>query len=171
MSSRVAASLYNPVGQWYVRKEGSIASVVEPIESRIVEFLNSDGLRVTYEQKKNGVNAEFRVKSLTDNSSRPGFFIHTGAWYDDWEAHRRNPKPYDWAVVKLGGNYGEKSKLQATYAPEGSGITGTQTVDPSFAGWKTLFPASPCGPSQWHGWKFSAEVSDVKRLGNFGRRA
>jgi allantoicase len=108
--------------------------------------------------------------------SRPGVFIHTGAWYDGWETRRHNSEPYDWVVIKLGvaaasihgvevdtayfkGNYGEKAELQATYAQEGSGITDAQIADPSFAGWKTLLPASPCGPSQRHGWKFPIEVS------------
>ncbi|KAJ5481788.1 hypothetical protein N7475_000600 [Penicillium sp. IBT 31633x] len=112
----------------------------------------------------------------TPSISRPGVFVHTGAWYDGWETRRHNPEPYDWAVIKLGvaaasihgvevdtahfkGNYGEKAALQATYAPEGSGITDAQIADSSFAGWTTLLPASPCGPSQRHGWKFPAEVS------------
>lgn len=112
----------------------------------------------------------------TPSISRPGVFVHTGAWYDGWETRRHNPDPYDWAVIKLGvaaasihgvevdtahfiGNYGEKAELQATHAPEGSGITDAQIADPSFAGWKTLLPTSPCGPSQRHGWKFDAEIT------------
>ncbi|KAJ5489938.1 Allantoicase [Penicillium expansum] len=88
------------------------------------------------------------------------------------------PDPYDWVVIKLGvaaayihgvevdtahftGNYGEKAELQATHAPEGSGVTDAQIADPSFAGWKTLLPVSPCGPSQRHGWKFDDEISQT----------
>ncbi|KAJ5429770.1 hypothetical protein N7491_006786 [Penicillium cf. griseofulvum] len=111
------------------------------------------------------------VLTPTPSVSRPGVFVHTGAWYDGWETRRHNPEPYDWTVIKLGvaaayihgievhithyiGNHGEKTELQATHAPEGSGI-----ADPRFAGWKTLLPASPCGPSQRHGWKFPAEIT------------
>jgi allantoicase len=53
----------------------------------------------------------------------------------------------------LKGNYGEKVELQATYAPQGSGITDAEIVNLRFASWNTPLPASPCGPSQRHGWK------------------
>src|ERR1700761_4608836 len=33
---------------------------------------------------------------------KPGYFVHTGAWYDGWETRRHNPKEYDWVVIKLG---------------------------------------------------------------------
>ncbi|KAJ5095339.1 hypothetical protein NUU61_004695 [Penicillium alfredii] len=125
--------------------------------------------------------------------SRPGVFVHTGAWYDGWETRRHNPEPYDWVVIKLGvsaaaiqgievdtahfkGNYGEKAELQATYAPEGSGITDDQIASPSYGGWTTLLPASPCGPSQRHGWKLpsvAAPYTHVRLLmypdGGFAR--
>lgn len=98
---------------------------------------------------------------------RPGIFIHTGAWYDGWETRRHNPNPYDWVVIKLGvasgaiqgvevdtayfvGNYGEKAELQGTYAPA---VTDDEIASPDYAGWKTILPAQPCGPSQRRAWK------------------
>lgn len=106
--------------------------------------------------------------------SRPGVFVHTGAWYDGWETRRHNPEPYDWVVIKLGvaagaiqgvevdtahfkGNYGEKAELQATYAPD---VPDEQVANPSYNGWKTILPASPCGPSQRHAWKISYDAAN-----------
>ncbi|KAJ5887930.1 hypothetical protein N7495_007971 [Penicillium taxi] len=108
--------------------------------------------------------------------SRPGVFIHTGAWYDGWETRRHNQDPYDWVVIKLGvtgsiqgvevdtafftGNYGEKAELQAIYAPEGSGITDDQIASPSFNGWNTVLPVSECGPSQRRAWKIPYDAQN-----------
>lgn len=104
--------------------------------------------------------------------NRPGVFVHTGAWYDGWETRRHNPEPYDWAVIKLGvagatiqgvevdtgffvGNYGEKAELQGTYAPAGSGVSDADIANPNFAGWSTILPPQPCGPSQRRAWKLN----------------
>ncbi|PLB53122.1 allantoicase [Aspergillus steynii IBT 23096] len=104
--------------------------------------------------------------------NRPGVFVHTGAWYDGWETRRHNPEPYDWAVIKLGvagatiqgvevdtgffiGNYGEKAELQGTYAPADSGVSDAEIANPNFAGWSTILPAQPCGPSQRRAWKLN----------------
>lgn len=106
--------------------------------------------------------------------SRPGVFVHTGAWYDGWETRRHNPEPYDWVVIKLGvaaasiqgvevdtahfkGNYGEKAELQATYAPEDSRVTDDQIASHSYVDWTTILPASPCGPSQRQAWKLPVD--------------
>ena len=108
--------------------------------------------------------------------SRPGVFVHTGAWYDGWETRRHNQEPYDWVVIKLGvaagaiqgvevdtaffkGNFGEKAELQATYAPEGSGVADEQIANPSYQGWITVLPASPCGPSQRQAWKIPYDAA------------
>jgi len=106
--------------------------------------------------------------------SRPGVFVHTGAWYDGWETRRHNPQPYDWVVIKLGatgviqgvevdtahfkGNYGEKAELWATYAPNGSDA---ELSDPSYSGWKTVLPIVPCGPSQRQAWKIPHEANST----------
>ncbi|PYH93629.1 allantoicase, expressed, purine use [Aspergillus ellipticus CBS 707.79] len=101
--------------------------------------------------------------------NRPGVFIHTGAWYDGWETRRHNPAPYDWVVIKLGvssaaiqgveidtgffiGNYGEKAEVQGTYAPD---APDAELIDPNYAGWSTILPAKPCGPSQRRAWKLA----------------
>ena len=105
--------------------------------------------------------------------SRPGVFVHTGAWYDGWETRRHNPEPYDWVVIKLGvaagaiqgvevdtahfkGNYGEKAELWATHAP---GVADEQITDPSYTGWTTVLPPSSCGPSQRQAWKIPYDAA------------
>ena len=101
--------------------------------------------------------------------NRPGVFVHTGAWYDGWETRRHNPEPYDWAVIKLGvasavikavevdtgffvGNFGEKAEVQATYAPNESGISDEEIAEAGFTGWETILGPSACGPSQRRAW-------------------
>ena len=96
--------------------------------------------------------------------------MHTGAWYDGWETRRHNPNPYDWVIIKLGvaagaiqgvevdtayfvGNFGEKAELQATYAPA---LTDEEISSPNYADWKTILPASPCGPSQRCAWRVNS---------------
>ncbi|KAJ5957218.1 hypothetical protein N7501_011497 [Penicillium viridicatum] len=91
----------------------------------------------------------------TPSISRPSVFVHTGA-----SSSTPVPDPYDWAVIKLGVAAAYIHGVEVDTAHFiGSGVTDAQIADPSFAGWKTLLPASPCGPSQRHGWKFDAEIS------------
>ncbi|KAJ9612723.1 Allantoicase [Knufia peltigerae] len=101
---------------------------------------------------------------------KPGFFVHTGAWYDGWETRRHNPKEYDWVVIKLGcvgvidavevdtahfnGNEAPYAGLDGCFLTpeqeEGSGVE-----KEGFRGWKEVLPPSKCGPSQRQAWKVS----------------
>ncbi|KAK2768173.1 Allantoicase [Arachnomyces sp. PD_36] len=98
---------------------------------------------------------------------KPGVFVHTGAWYDGWETRRHNPEPYDWVIIKLGvgsgvvegvevdtayfvGNYAESVEAQGTYA---AGDDDAAIAKKEYAGWETILPKTPCGPSQRHAWE------------------
>ncbi|KAF3927924.1 Allantoicase [Dactylellina cionopaga] len=93
---------------------------------------------------------------------KPGFFVHTGAWYDGWETRRHNPEPEDWVIVKLGvaagrifgfevdtaffnGNHAPEVTVQALYNPPGS--PAPTKDDPR---WEIALPLQECGPSQRH---------------------
>jgi allantoicase len=97
---------------------------------------------------------------------KPGYFVHTGAWYDGWETRRHNPKEFDWVVVQLGcvgrieavevdtayfnGNEAPEVSVEGCYLPgggDGSGVNGE-----GFKGWKEVMARQPCGPSMRQGW-------------------
>lgn len=103
---------------------------------------------------------------------KPGYFVHTGAWYDGWETRRHNPKEYDWVVIKLGsvgtidavevdtahfnGNEAPFAGLDGCFITpeqeEGSGVD-----QEGFQGWTEVLPPSKCGPSQRQAWKVSGQ--------------
>ncbi|KAK6342528.1 Allantoicase [Orbilia javanica] len=93
---------------------------------------------------------------------KPGYFVHTGAWYDGWETRRHNPEPEDWVIVKLGvnsgrifgfeidtaffnGNHAPEVTVEALFTPPSSEAPGP--TDPR---WTTILPIQECGPSQRH---------------------
>jgi allantoicase len=95
---------------------------------------------------------------------KPGYFVHTGAWYDGWETRRHNPKPFDWVVVKLGcvgtveaieidtahfnGNEAPAIAVDGCFLPEDQ--SGVEKED--FSGWKEVLPSQPCGPTMRQAW-------------------
>lgn len=101
---------------------------------------------------------------------KPGYFVHTGAWYDGWETRRHNPKEFDWVVIKLGGvgrieaveiDTAHFNGNEAPYAGlDGCFLTPEQEQDrgvdkEDFQGWTEVLPPSKCGPSQRQAWKVS----------------
>ncbi|KAK2812758.1 hypothetical protein FQN50_001087 [Emmonsiellopsis sp. PD_5] len=99
---------------------------------------------------------------------KPGLFIHTGAWYDGWESRRHNPSDYDWVVLKLGvaagivrgveidtaffvGNYGESVLVEGCYV-DPAVDRDEEVASEDWAGWETILPKQPCGPSQRQAW-------------------
>jgi len=95
--------------------------------------------------------------------SRPGVFVHTGAWYDGWETRRHNLDPYEWAVIKLGvaaasihsvevdtahfkGDYGEEAELQATYPNRRPQFRWLEDTFACFALWRLSFMAGNSPP-------------------------
>jgi len=101
---------------------------------------------------------------------KPGYFVHTGAWYDGWETRRHNPKEFDWVVIKLGcvgtidavevdtahfnGNEAPFAGLDGCFlTSEQEGGSGVEKED--FQGWTEVLPPSKCGPSQRQAWKVS----------------
>ncbi|KAK4940376.1 Allantoicase [Elasticomyces elasticus] len=101
---------------------------------------------------------------------KPGYFVHTGAWYDGWETRRHNSKEYDWVVIKLGcvgtidavevdtahfnGNEAPFAGLDGCFL--GPDQEGEVPVDKEeFQGWTEVLPRSKCGPSQRQAWKVS----------------
>ncbi|KAK2747639.1 Allantoicase [Onygenales sp. PD_40] len=102
---------------------------------------------------------------------KPGLFIHTGAWYDGWESRRHNPAEYDWVVLKLGvaagivhgveidtaffvGNYGESVVVEGCYVDPSTTEKerDEEVASEAWAGWETILPQQPCGPSQRQAW-------------------
>ncbi|KAL2436579.1 Allantoicase [Exophiala dermatitidis] len=101
---------------------------------------------------------------------KPGYFVHTGAWYDGWETRRHNPKEFDWVVIKLGcvgrveavevdtayfnGNEAPFAGLDGCFlSPDQEEDSGVDKE--SFSGWEQILPPSKCGPSQRQAWKVS----------------
>ncbi|KAK2882685.1 hypothetical protein FQN49_000117 [Arthroderma sp. PD_2] len=104
---------------------------------------------------------------------KPGYFVHTGAWYDGWETRRHNPAEYDWALVKLGvgsgiiegieidtayfvGNYGENVVVEGAYLPAAepeSASSEQEMISDSYSKWVTILPLQPCGPSVRQAWR------------------
>ncbi|KAK6355448.1 Allantoicase [Orbilia brochopaga] len=92
---------------------------------------------------------------------KPGYFVHTGAWYDGWETRRHNQEPEDWVIIKLGvnsgrifgfevdtaffnGNHAPAVTVQGLFSPPSA-----QPPTPS-SQWTTILPLQECGPSQRH---------------------
>lgn len=100
--------------------------------------------------------------------SRPGHFVHSGAWYDGWETRRHNPAPYDFVIFRLGvasgrvagveidtafftGNHAPEVSVEGSFSADDKAV-----LDPAFAGWSTILPQTPCGPSRRHAWLLPA---------------
>ncbi|KAF9696332.1 hypothetical protein EKO04_005594 [Ascochyta lentis] len=96
--------------------------------------------------------------------SRPGVFVHSGAWYDGWETRRHNTAPFDWVVIRLGtasgkvagveidtaffnGNHAPEIAVEGTFADSDDAVK-----DESYSAWETVLSKQECGPSQRHGW-------------------
>lgn len=113
---------------------------------------------------------------------KPGVFVHTGAWYDGWETRRHNPAEYDWAVIELGagsgviegveidtacfvGNYGEKALVEGAYIADKSSKEAVEDVkSPGYAGWSTILPIQPCGPSRRQAWTLGKATGPVTHV-------
>ncbi|KAF3935106.1 Allantoicase [Dactylella cylindrospora] len=104
---------------------------------------------------------------------KPGYFVHTGAWYDGWETRRHNPEPEDWVIVKLGvnsgrifgfevdtayfnGNHAPEVTVQALYSSPDSPAPG-----PKDSRWTTVLPLQECGPSQRHVYLLSSPTTEA----------
>jgi allantoicase len=101
---------------------------------------------------------------------KPGYYVHTGAWYDGWETRRHNQKPFDWVVVKLGcvgtidavevdtahfnGNEAPAAGLDGCFLTAEQ-ENGSKVEDENSSGWNEVMPAQPCGPSQRQAWVLS----------------
>ena len=101
---------------------------------------------------------------------KPGYFVHTGAWYDGWETRRHNSKEYDWVVIKLGcvaridavevdtayfnGNEAPRAGLDGCLLTKEEDTTSGVDRE-GFQGWNEILPPSKCGPSQRQAWKLS----------------
>jgi allantoicase len=98
---------------------------------------------------------------------RPGYFVHSGAWYDGWETRRHNTEPADWVVLRLGTASGKVAGVEidtahfnGNHAPEivveGAFVTDDKEEEevkkPGYSGWETILAKQECGPSQRHGW-------------------
>lgn len=98
---------------------------------------------------------------------KPGYFVHTGAWYDGWETRRHNAQPFDWVVVKLGcvgtieavevdtahfnGNEAPAIAVDGCFLTEEQG-GGSGVEKEGFAGWREVLPEQLCGPSMRQAW-------------------
>lgn len=99
---------------------------------------------------------------------KPGYFVHTGAWYDGWETRRHNPKPYDWVVVRLGcvgtveaievdtayfnGNEAPAVAVDSCCLTPQDLVASREVKEGNFPGWKQILPLQPCGPSMRQAW-------------------
>ena len=98
---------------------------------------------------------------------KPGYYVHSGAWYDGWETRRHNPKEFDWVVVKLGcvgvleGVEVDTAHFSGNEAPaaglDGCFLTteqekGSGVEQEGFKGWNEILPPQACGPSQRQAW-------------------
>jgi allantoicase len=95
--------------------------------------------------------------------SRPGVFVHSGAWYDGWETRRHNTEPADWVIIRLGTASGKVAGVEidtaffnGNHAPEiaveGAFAEGDDEVKTDGYKWETILSKQECGPSQRHGW-------------------
>ena len=98
---------------------------------------------------------------------KPGYFVHTGAWYDGWETRRHNTKPFDWVVVKLGcvgtieaievdtayfnGNEAPAIAVDGCFLTE-ERISSSGVEREDFKGWRDVLSSQPCGPSMRQAW-------------------
>jgi allantoicase len=98
---------------------------------------------------------------------KPGFYVHTGAWYDGWETRRHNTKEFDWVVIKLGcvgviegvevdtahfnGNEAPAAGLDGCFLTEEEGKN-SGVEHEGYKGWKEILPPQACGPSQRQAW-------------------
>ncbi|KAJ4334054.1 Allantoicase [Ascochyta clinopodiicola] len=108
--------------------------------------------------------AASNLTTKTAPISRPGVFVHSGAWYDGWETRRHNTAPYDWVVIRLGTASGRVAGVEidtaffnGNHAPE-IAVEGTfadsddEVAKEEYSGWETVLSKQVCGPSQRHGW-------------------
>lgn len=105
--------------------------------------------------------------------SRPGVFVHSGAWYDGWETRRHNTAAADWVIIRLGTASGQVAGVEidtaffnGNHAPE-IAVEGAfaesdeQVQQETFNGWSTILSRQECGPSQRHGWLLPALTSQA----------
>ncbi|KAF2274856.1 Allantoicase [Westerdykella ornata] len=105
---------------------------------------------------------------------KPGYFVHTGAWYDGWETRRHNPEPFDWVVIRLGVASGRVAGVEidtawfnGNHAPEiavqGAFIDNDEDEErvksKEFDKWEMILSRKKCGPSQRHGWLLNTPTS------------
>ncbi|KAF2747039.1 Allantoicase [Sporormia fimetaria CBS 119925] len=98
---------------------------------------------------------------------KPGYFVHSGAWYDGWETRRHNQEPFDWVIIKLGvasgkvagveidtahfnGNHAPEIAVQGTFATSEADEEKIKSKD--YAGWETILDKQECGPNQRQAW-------------------
>ncbi|KAF1931782.1 Allantoicase [Didymella exigua CBS 183.55] len=95
--------------------------------------------------------------------SRPGVFVHSGAWYDGWETRRHNTAAADWVIIRLGTASGKIAGVEidtaffnGNHAPEiaveGAFADSDEVVAAEGFAWDTILSRQECGPSQRHGW-------------------
>ncbi|KAH6643734.1 galactose-binding domain-like protein [Boeremia exigua] len=123
-----------------------------PLGSRIISFSDE------------WFAAASNLTTKTPPISRPGVFVHSGAWYDGWETRRHNTAPADWVVIRLGTASGRVAGVEidtaffnGNHAPaisvEGAFADSDEEVkDEGYGGWTTILEKQDCGPSQRHGW-------------------
>ncbi|KAF2005923.1 Allantoicase [Amniculicola lignicola CBS 123094] len=106
--------------------------------------------------------------TVTAPIRRPGYFVHSGAWYDGWETRRHNTEPADWVVIRLGVASGKVAGVEidtaffnGNHAPEIS-VEGCFVTDEKeeeevekagYKGWEAILGIKECGPSQRHAWE------------------
>ncbi|KZM22304.1 allantoicase [Ascochyta rabiei] len=112
--------------------------------------------------------AASNLTTKTAPISRPGVFVHSGAWYDGWETRRHNSAPFDWVVIRLGtasgrvagvevdtaffnGNHAPEIAVEATFADSDEDVK-----TEAYAAWEPVLAKQECGPSQRHGWLLPA---------------
>ncbi|KAJ4308471.1 Allantoicase [Neodidymelliopsis sp. IMI 364377] len=108
--------------------------------------------------------AASNLTTKTAPISRPGVFVHSGAWYDGWETRRHNTEEADWVIIRLGtasgkvagveidtaffnGNHAPEIAVEGTFAASDDAVQ-----EKGFTGWETILSKQECGPSQRHGW-------------------
>jgi allantoicase len=108
--------------------------------------------------------AASNLTTKTAPISRPGVFVHSGAWYDGWETRRHNTEEADWVIIRLGtasgkvagveidtaffnGNHAPEIAVEGTFADSDDAVK-----EKGFSGWETILSKQECGPSQRHGW-------------------
>ncbi|KAJ4992186.1 allantoicase [Stagonosporopsis vannaccii] len=125
--------------------------ISEPLGSKIVAFSDE------------WFASASNLVTKTAPISRPGYFVHSGAWYDGWETRRHNTAPYDWVIIRLGTASGRVAGVEidtaffnGNHAPEiaveGAFAASDDDVTADGFAWESILSRQECGPSQRHGW-------------------